>query len=69
MNPADSAVAPNVKVAPVKAGFKDYLLTDCVPIDTVDLEAESCKTHIMGLALEGMDVTYCPYTLTADRKF
>ena len=69
MNPADSAVALDEEIAWVEPGFKAYLLTDYVLIDTAELEAESSKTHIAGLALEGMDITSCcPYTLAADRE-
>jgi len=69
MNPADSAAALYEEIVPVKPSVKVYLLTDPELIDTVNLDAESSKTHIASLAPEGMDVTRLPYTLTADQKF
>jgi hypothetical protein len=69
MNPAHSAAGLNQWFTLVKPGIKVYVLANFETIDAVNLDAESFKTHIAGLSLEGVDITSHTQTLTGDRKF
>jgi len=69
MNPAHSAAGLNQWFTLVKPGIKVYVLANFETIGAVNLDAESFKTHIAGLSLEGVDITCHTQTLTTDRKF
>jgi hypothetical protein len=69
MNPAYSATGLNQWFTLVKHGVKVYVLANFETIGAVNLDAESFKTHIAGLSLEGVDITRHTQTLTTDRKF
>jgi hypothetical protein len=69
MNPADSAAGLNQWFALKKPGIKVNVLTNLETVCAVNPDAESFKTNIASLSLEGVDITFNTQALTGYRKF
>ena len=69
MNPADSAAGLNQWFALKKPGIKVNVLTNLETVGAVNLDAESFKTNIASLSLEGVDITFNTQALTGNGKF